>query len=51
MIPRLLFAVVMVACTLVFSWGRPGGGAALLIVGVWALLFVGVKRTPKEVRP
>ncbi len=56
MIPRLLFAITMVTCTLVFSWGRPGGGAALLVVGVWALLFVGVKRTPvshnpKEFRP
>lgn len=43
MIARLIFAIVMVACTIVFSWGRPGGVVALLVVGVWALLF-SVKR-------
>lgn len=43
MIARILFAALMVACTLVFSWGRPIGGAALLVVGVWALLL-SVKR-------
>jgi hypothetical protein len=51
MIPRLLFAITMVTCTLIFSWGRSGGGAALLVVGVWALLFVSAKRAPISHNP
>lgn len=44
MIGRVLFAVVMVVGTIAFSWGRPGSGAALAIVVIWALLFVGRER-------